>query len=78
LHSCTDIDEVVRVVGVPGDIAITVIDLDRLAVTKALLGPRHHALRHGNDLRAFLAGKIESGVESRPPGERICAVAEIG
>ena len=77
LHRVADRDQHALVVRVAGDVAIAVIDLDRLAVAEAILRIGHDAGGDRDDLRAGRAGEVDAAVKGVAAGERIGAMAEV-
>src|SRR5437660_1776680 len=75
LHHLADGDQGALVVGVAGDVAVSVTDLDELAEARALARPGDHALRDRDHLVAHRTGEIHALVEGLTAVEGVGALA---
>ena len=73
LHAVADAHQVAQVVGVAGDVAVAVVDLDHEAVAVALARPGDDPARHRHHRRAQPAGEIHPAVVLAPAGEGVGA-----
>src|SRR5256884_5969375 len=78
LHHLADGDQRALVVGVAGDVAVPVTDLDELAEARALARPGDHAFRDRDHLVAHRTGEIHALVEGLAAVEGVGALAEVG
>ncbi len=77
LHRLAHSDERALVVCVAGHVAITVIDLNQVAVADPLSGPGHDTRRDGHDVRARRACEVHTLVVGLVAAERVFPLAEI-
>src|SRR5690606_16979591 len=75
-HQVADLHQQPRVVGIAGDVTVSMVDLDHLAVARADPGVAHDAVGHGVDRVAGAGVEIDAAVVLPAPAEGVGAAAE--